>query len=253
MRLSRLLLTLVLLLSSLSTATAAELRAAVAANFLGTLQTLVATYEAETGHRINLSAGSSGALYAQIVNGAPFDLFFSADVQRAEALVNDGLALEDSRFTYAIGIPVLWSSKPDFLEAPETVLSSGNYRHLSITDPRTAPYGVAAQQILEHLGIWDTLNQQRRVIRAQTITQVYAQVASGAADLGFVALAQLQDGEGNMPGSHWIPPAEWFDPIAQQAVILKRARNKAVAQDFMDWLQGEQATRMIEAAGYTTP
>ncbi|MBK1673661.1 molybdate ABC transporter substrate-binding protein [Ectothiorhodospira shaposhnikovii] len=244
---------LFLLFTSITTASAAELRAAVAANFLGTLQTLTAAYEAETGHKINLSAGASGALYAQVVNGAPFDLFFSADTLRAETLVADGLALEDSRFTYAVGVPVLWSSREGYLNDPETLLRSGSYRFLSIADPRNAPYGVAARQILTGMGIWESLDRAGRLVRAQSIGQAYSQIASGAAELGFVALAQVKADDGTIPGSHWIPPAEWFDPIEQQAVILKRAVDMEVARDFMAWIRSPEAVRVIEAAGYSIP
>ncbi|MFP4080020.1 MAG: molybdate ABC transporter substrate-binding protein [Ectothiorhodospira sp.] len=248
-RFPRLLVTaLLLLLPPLATAT--ELRIATAANFLGTLQDLTARYEQQTGQRFRISSGSSGALYAQITHGAPFDLFFSADVLRARTLVDDDLAHEDSRFTYAEGVPVLWSSREDWLEDPEAVLTEGAYRSLSIPNPRNAPYGVAAQQILETLEVWDRLNEEGRLVRAQTITQVYAQTASGAAELGFVALSQIQDESGDIPGSHWIPPAEWFDPIEQQAVILKRAGDLERARDFMDWMRGEEAAGIIEAAGY---
>lgn len=234
-------------------ALAAEVRVAVAANFLGTLQTLASTYEARTGHPIAISSGSSGALYAQISNGAPFDVFFSADIARAQALVDNGLAVADSRYTYALGVPVLWSSQSDYLSDPEARLRNGRYRFLSIPDPRNAPYGVASQQILTQVGVWDTLNQAGRLVRAQTITQVYTQVASGAAELGFVALAQVQAEDGTIPGSYWIPPPEWFDPIEQQVVLLKRASDSEVAQDFIAWVRGDEARQLIEAAGYRTP
>ncbi|MBK1735022.1 molybdate ABC transporter substrate-binding protein [Halorhodospira abdelmalekii] len=245
-----LLVTALLLLFLPPLATATEMRIATAANFLGTLQELTARYEEQTGHRFAISSGSSGALYAQITNGAPFDLFFSADRLRAETLVSDGLAHEDSRFTYAVGVPVLWSSREGWLEDPETILTEGSYRFLSTADPRNAPYGVAAQQILESLGVWGRLNQEGRLVRAQNITQAYAQAASGAAELGFVALSQVKDASGNIPGSHWIPPAELFDPIEQQAVILKRVGDLEVARDFMAWMRGEDAARIIKAAGY---
>jgi molybdate transport system substrate-binding protein len=245
-----LLVTALLLLFLPPLATATEMRIATAANFLGTLQELTARYEEQTGHRFAISSGSSGALYAQISNGAPFDLFFSADVLRAETLVSDGLAYEDSRFTYALGVPVLWSSRENGLEDPEAVLTEGAYRFLSIPNPRNAPYGLAAQQILETLGVWDRLNAEGRLTSAQNLTQVYAQTASGAAELGFLALSQVKDESGNVPGSHWIPPAELFDPIEQQAVILKRVGDLEVARDFMAWIQGEDAARIIESAGY---
>lgn len=237
----------------ITTATAAELRAAVAANFLGTAQTLTAAYEEKTGHTIHISAGSSGALYAQISNGAPFDLFFSADARRPETLVTDGVALEETRFTYAVGVPVLWSSRTDYMDDPEALLRNGDFRFLTIADPRNAPYGVAAQQILAGVGVWDALNETGRLARAQSIGQAYSQVASGAAELGFVALSQVKADDGSIPGSHWIPSAALFEPIEQQAVILKQAADMDVAREFMAWMRSPEAVRVIEAAGYSVP
>ncbi len=233
-------------------AQAQELRAAVAANFLGTLQTLAERYEAVSGTRLVLSAGSSGALYAQIVNGAPFDLFLSADQERPEALERDGLSLTDSRFTYAEGIPVLWSPRPNVVDEDGAVLHGKTFRHLALADPRNAPYGAAAQQVLESIGAWHALNDQRRLVRAQSIGQAYNQVASGAAELGFVALTQVQQPDGSIPGSYWIPPGELYQPITQQAVILTRGNQQAAAA-FMDWMRSEEALTLIRAAGYRIP
>lgn len=231
-------------------ASAAELRVAVAANFLGTLQQLAALYEEETGDRVTLSAGSSGALYAQIVNGAPFDLFFSADAARPAALVEEGLADPASRFTYALGVPVLWSDSVMDMGDPRALLAGDSFRFLALADPRNAPYGVAAQQILTAFDLWDALDRDRRLVRGQTITQTYSQIASGAAELGFVALAQVKDADGRIAGSHWIPPAELYDPITQDVVMLARARNPDVARQFLDRIRSERATGIIEAAGY---
>ncbi|BAU56386.1 molybdenum ABC transporter [Halorhodospira halochloris] len=232
---------------------AAELRVASAANFLSTIKELAAQYEDQTGQQIRISSGSSGALYAQISNGAPFDLFFSADVKRAEALVDDGMAYADSRFTYALGIPILWSDREDWLEDPQETLRAGDFRFITIAEPRNAPYGAAAKQILSDLDLWQRFTQEGRIIRAQNLTQAYSHVASGAADLGFLALSQLKDKEGEIPGSFWRPPAELFSPIEQQAVILKRAEDHNAAREFTDWLRGDEARDMIEQAGYAIP
>ncbi|PMR73771.1 molybdate ABC transporter substrate-binding protein [Billgrantia endophytica] len=234
-------------------AQAGELRVAVAANFLGSMEQLAAEFEEQTGHDVIISSGSSGAFYAQIVNDAPFDVFFSADTQRPEALVNEGLAVDESRFTYAIGVPVLWSTHEDLVDAQGEVLSNGDYRYLSVADPQNAPYGLAAQQVLTELGLWDELTSQQRVVQAQTIGQAHSQIASGAAELGFVALAQVIQEDGDIPGSHWIPPAEYHDPIVQQAVILNTAQDQELAEEFMAWIQGPRATEVIEAAGYSVP
>ena len=250
-----LVLVLFLLLGSISsgTALAAELRVAVAANFLGTLQQLVALYEAHSEDRITLSAGSSGALYAQIANGAPFDLFFSADDVRTAALIDAGLADADSRVVYALGVPVLWTAADFDLSDPPALLASDRYRFLAIADPRNAPYGIAAQQILTQFDLWDALNRAGRLVRAQTLTQVYAQVASGAADLGFIALAQIKDSSAERTGNYWIPPEELYDPITQEAVLLTRTAHPEAARRFLDWIQSEPAIAVIEAAGYRIP
>lgn len=232
---------------------AGELRVAVAANFLGSMEQLAAEFEEQTDHQVIISSGSSGAFYAQIVNDAPFDVFFSADTQRPEALVNEGLAVDESRFTYAIGVPVLWSTHADLVDDQGEVLSSGDYRYLAVADPQNAPYGLAAQQVLTELGLWEELTSQQRVVQAQTIGQAHSQIASGAAELGFVALAQVIQEDGDIPGSHWIPPAEYHDPIVQQAVILNTAQDQALAEEFMAWIQGPRAIEVIEAAGYSVP
>lgn len=251
-QLKRLLLGLSLLWVTTASANA-ELRVAVAANFLGTMQELARHYRAHSGQSLMLSSGSSGAFYTQIHHGAPFDVFFSADSRRPERLVADGMALEASRFTYAVGVPVLWSSNPDRVDSNGTVLSQGDFRHLSIAEPRNAPYGAAAQQVLQEVGVWETLTQERRLIRAQSIGQAYSQVASGAAPLGFVALSQVKAEDGSIPGSYWIPPAKLYDPIAQQAVILTDTQDLQAAQDFLSWMRAPQATAIIEAAGYSVP
>jgi molybdate transport system substrate-binding protein len=241
---------LLLLLTSTQAAAAAELRVAVAANFYGTLQRLGAMYQEQTGHTLALSPGASGALYTQVVNGAPFDLFFSADPLRPEMLANAGYGVPESRFTYAIGLPVLWSTRDGFVDDTGEILKSYGFRFLAIAEPRNAPYGVAAQQVMTHLGVWDRLDSSSKLVRAQNIGQAYSQVASGAAELGFVALAQVREADGNVRGSYWIPPAEIYDPIIQQAIILQRASNMQAAQDFLAWMRGPEAIQIILAAGY---
>lgn len=247
----RIVLLVGLLLCGLSSvAMAAELRVAVAANFLGTLQQLAALYEEETGDRVTPSAGSSGALYAQIVNGAPFDLFFSADAARPAALVGEGLADPASRFTYALGVPVLWSAAVMDMSDPRALLAGDSFRFLALADPRNAPYGVAAQQILARFELWGALDRDSRLVRGQSIGQTYSQIASGAAELGFVALAQVQDADGRIAGSHWIPPAELYDPITQDVVMLTGARDPDAARRFLDWIRSDRAIGIITAAGY---
>lgn len=246
---------LLLILGAAPVKAAEPLSVAVAANFHGTLEELAARYEAEHGQRLRLSANSSGALYTQIRRGAPFVLFFSADAERPERLVAEGLALADSRFTYAHGVPVLWSARVGVVDAEAEVLREGDFRHLALAEPRNAPYGAVARQVLEALGLWEELAGERRLTRAGSIGQAYSQVASGAAPLGFVALSQVRREDGTIPGSHWFPPAELHEPVRQEAVILSRAeadpRTLEAARAFMAWLRGDEARAVIAAAGYT--
>ncbi|MHA7880964.1 MAG: molybdate ABC transporter substrate-binding protein [Saccharospirillum sp.] len=245
-------LTVVLLAGTLQAAE--PIRIAVAANFNGTLQKLTALYESQFDQAFIVSAGSSGALFAQIQQAAPFDVFFSADAARPQRLVADGLALDDSRMTYALGVPVLWSPDPDQVDDQGRVLLTGEFRHLSLAEPRNAPYGVAAQEVLTALGVWESLADERRLVRAQSIGQAYSQVASGAAPMGFVALAQVMGEDGSVPGSFWIPPDDYYSPIVQQAVILTNAGQEpqrlAAARAFMTWMRSDVASALIESAGY---
>jgi molybdate transport system substrate-binding protein len=245
----RLVATLTLALLS-TLAPAAEIKVAVAANFNGTLQRLAPLYAEASGHRLLLSPGSSGALTTQILNGAPFDVFLSADSARPARLEAEGLAVPGSQFVYALGVPVLWSASPDLVDSQGAVLRGDGFRHLAIAEPRNAPYGAAAQQILSGLGAWDRLVSAGRIVKGNSIGQTYSQVASGAAALGFVALAQIRTADG-IAGSHWVPPSALYAPIEQAAVALQRADDPAAAQHFLHWLRTDPAAhRVIEAAGY---
>lgn len=230
-------------------AQAAEIRVAVAANFQNTLQRLAVPYAERSGHRLSISAGASGALYTQIVNGAPFDVFLSADTERPERLETNGYAVAGTRFVYAYGVLVLWSARPGVVDAAGAVLERGNYRHLAIADPRLAPYGQAAEEVLRSRGLFESLNAAGRIVRGKSIGQTYGQTASGAAELGFVALAQVHT-ENGIAGSHWLPPRESYTPIGQSAVLLKGAAQPDAARDFLAWLRSPEARAVIEQAGY---
>jgi len=233
-----------------ATGQAADIKAAVAANFTGTLQRLSELYESETGTKVVVSSGSSGALYAQITNGAPFDVFFSADTERPEKLEAEGNAVAGSRFTYAVGVPVLWSTDAKLVDDQGKVLSEPEkFRHLAIAEPRNAPYGAAAQEVMQHLGVWDKIESSGKLVKGQSIGQTHSQIATGAAELGFVALSQVKKPEG-ISGSWWIPPSNMYTPIAQQVVLLKQSDNKAAAEKFLAWMKGEKARAVIEQDGY---
>ena len=244
----RLLLILALVLSA-ACAQAAQIRVAVAANFHGTLQQLAERFAAHSGHRLVISAGASGALATQIANGAPFDVFLSADGERPRWLEERGLAVAGTRFVYARGVLVLWSPREGVVDADAAVLTTGSFRHLALADPRLAPYGAAAEQVLRARGVFEQLDAARRLVRGQSIGQTWSQVASGAAELGFVALSQVRR-DGVVPGSHWIVPRELHAPIEQAAVLLAGAAEPDAARDFLAWLRGDEARALIEAAGY---
>lgn len=251
--LARIWICLALLLAA-PAALAAELHVAVAANFLGTLQQLSSEYQHRIGDHVVASAGSSGQLYAQIEQGAPFDLFLSADSERPRRLEAEHLIVPGSRFTYALGTLVLWSARPGFIDRDGKRLRSGDYRYLAIADPSSAPYGAAARIVLMRTGLWPRLGSTHKLVVGESITQTYQFVASGSAELGFVARSQVVDTTGNIPtGSYWVPPQSLYPPVEQEAVVLARSAVPAPAQAFSRWLRTDPAARaIIKAAGYGT-
>jgi molybdate transport system substrate-binding protein len=252
MRTSLLRLALALALTlAVSPSQAEPLRVAVAANFFGPLQKLAVLFEQASGNQLLISSGSSGQLYAQIRQGAPFDVFLSADTDKPQLLESAGLTLPGSRFTYAVGALVLWSAKPGLVDPGGRVLRQQQYHLLAIADPKTAPYGAAAQQVLVRLGLWDALNQQHRLVTGQDITQAWQFAASGNAELAFVALSQVIDAHGHISGSSWRVPQDQYDRIDQAGVILAHTAVRGTAQAFMAWLQRDPAAlAAIRAAGY---
>lgn len=237
-----------MLVLAASLAHAAEVRVAVAANFVGTLDALGKAFQAGSGHTLLVSSGSTGKLYAQIRNGAPYDVLLAADAEHPQRLEQERLAVPGSRFTYARGQLVLWSRDPGRVDADAKVLRTGSFRHLAIANPLTAPYGTAAQQALQHLGLWQTLAP--RLVRGEDIGQTFQFVQSGNAELGFVALTQIQQLKAGARGSWWLVPANLYDPIEQQGVLLARAKDNAAARAFLAFLQGQRAREIIQANGY---
>lgn len=227
---------------------AKEIHIAVASNFTHTMKEIAQRYEAKSGVKVTLVFGSTGKLYAQIRNGAPFDAFFAADVKRPERLDNDGIALPGSRFTYAVGKIVLWSPKPDIVDTDGRVLKTGNFRHLALANPIFAPYGQAAEQIMQKRGVWETL--QNRLVMGENISQAFHFVYSGAANLGFVAYSQVKCLDNSEKGSFWIPPQSLYDPIEQQAVLLK---DNAATREFLAFIKSKKARKIIQKFGYDTP
>lgn len=220
---------------------------AVAANFADPAKRLAEDFGVQTGHSLKISTGSTGQLYAQITNGAPFDVFLSADAARPEKLEQVGFAVAGSRLTYALGKLVLWRpGTTPINERAEAILSDPQFRFLAIANPDLAPYGAAARETLQARGLWDSL--KGRLVFGQNIGQTHALVATGNAEIGFVALAQIKDS--NATESYWLVPEKDHQPISQDAVLLTRARDNAAARAFMDYLKSPRARQIIAGFGY---
>jgi molybdate transport system substrate-binding protein len=238
------LLPLLLLCTGATLADTATL--AVASNFTPTLRQLAQLFEQNSGHELRISSASTGKLYAQITHGAPFDLFLAADTERPVRLERSGLTLPGSRLTYALGRLALWAPRIDGEPDPAHLLRSYQFEHLSLANPKTAPYGMAAQQTLQYMGLWEDLKP--RLVRGENVGQAYQFVDSGAAQLGFVALSQLASQ--TVPGYIWQVPSGFHQPIRQQAVLLKQADGNTAARDFWTFLQSPPARRLIQEQGY---
>ncbi|MCX2779721.1 molybdate ABC transporter substrate-binding protein [Microbulbifer thermotolerans] len=226
------------------------MRVAVASNFTPAMKEIAAEFEKSTGHRVILSFGSSGKFYAQIKNGAPFQLFFSADTAKPEALEREGFTVPGSRFTYAIGGLVLWSASSDLLSDGISVLREGTYNRLALANSKLAPYGVAAEEVLHNLGLQKST--QAKWVRGENIAQTYQFVASGNAELGFVALSQVMHNGRIDTGATWIVPSHLYHPIRQDAVLLSGS-NSAAAAAFLRFVRGDKARAIIRSYGYRLP
>ncbi|MBF0246494.1 MAG: molybdate ABC transporter substrate-binding protein [Alphaproteobacteria bacterium] len=225
---------------------AGEVRLAVASNFIEPVNALARRFQDETGHHVVVSTGSTGKLYAQITNGAPFDVFLAANEREPQRLEQDGLAAPGSRFTYALGRLALWCREADGPETAKRCLNINTTR-LAIANPRLAPYGQAARQVLAALSLQDAL--QGRIVSGENISQTYQMVWSGNVPVGFVALSQVL-GQDELMGAYWPVPPQLHAPIAQQAVLLSRAKGDAAAEAFMAFLQGPDADAVIRGFGY---
>jgi molybdate transport system substrate-binding protein len=228
-----------------ASAFAGETKVAVAANFTEPAKEIAAKFEAKTGDKVVLSFGSSGQFYTQIANGAPYEVFLSADSERPTKAEADGLAVAGSRFTYATGRLVLWSKTPGLIDAKGAVLAKGGFEKLSIADPKAAPYGLAAVETLTKLKLYDTLKP--KIVQGSSITQAFQYVQTGAAEVGFVALSQVINETG---GSRWLVPAADHTPIDQQAVLLKTGADNATAKAFLQYLKSKDAKAIIKRYGY---
>jgi molybdate transport system substrate-binding protein len=237
-------LSILLVLAALlpSAARAETISVAVAANFTGVAEQLAPLFKAETGHEVSYSFGSTGQLYAQITQGAPFQVFLAADAQRPSLAVSEGLGVAGTVFTYALGSLALYGATMDVGDG-EAVLHAGDFDKLAIADPMAAPYGQAALETLERLAVLEPI--EPKLVTGENIGQTLQFVESGSAELGFVAASQVL----GKPGI-WLVPQEYYTLIRQDAVLLRTGENSGAAQAFMDFLQGETARAVIEASGY---
>jgi molybdate transport system substrate-binding protein len=232
-------------------AMADEAQVAVAANFAEPARRLGERFSQATGHKLAISSGSSGKFYAQIKNGAPFDLLLSADDTTPGRLEQDKLAVPGTRFTYAIGKLVLWSPKAGLVDDKGEVLRGKSFNRLAIANPRLAPYGAAAKQTMEKLAVWQAL--QGRLVQGENIAQTFQFVSSGNADLGFVALSQIRE-PGRVPeGSYWLVPAAFHHPLKQDAVLLAPGTGNSAARAFLQYLASAPTRELIRAYGYDLP
>jgi len=227
---------------------AEEIRVAVASNFTDTLSSIARRFEATTNHKVTLISGSTGKHYAQIKNGAPFDAFFAADIRRPELLENEGVALPGSRFAYALGKVVLWSPETGYVDPEGRILESSEFRYLAIANPKLAPYGKAAQEILQARRLWGRLGG--RLVRGENIGQTFQFVKTGNAELGFVAYSQVKRPSQPVEGTFWKVPQSLYTPIEQQAVLLK---DSVAARAFLSFVRSREALKIIHDYGYDTP
>jgi len=231
---------------ALTSARADEVQVAVAANFAGPMQKIAAAFEQSTGHKVRQTSGATGKFYAQIRAGAPFEILFAADDETPAKLEHEGAGVAGSRFTYAIGKLVLWSSKPNIVDDKGDVLKKGGFNHLAIANPKLAPYGLAATETIKAMGLTDALTS--KYVVGENIAQTHQFVATGNAELGFVALSQVID---NKTGSSWIVPAGMYSPIRQDVILLNNGKGKAGAEALLKFMKTDAAKAVISASGYS--
>jgi molybdate transport system substrate-binding protein len=224
-----------------------EVSVAVAANFTAPMKQIAAEFEKDSGHKVIASFGSTGKFYAQIKNGAPFEVLLTADDETPTKLIKENTAVAGSQFTYAIGKLVLWSAKPGLVDGAGDVLKKGGFAHIALADPKLVPYGAAATEAMKAMGVFDSL--QAKIVTAENIAQAHQFVSSGNSELGFVALSQVLK-DGKIEGSSWLVPANLYKSIRQDAVILKKGKGKPAAEALMNYLKGDKAKAVIKSFGY---
>lgn len=236
---------------AMSMATAETVQVAVAANFTVPMQKIASEFEKESGHKAQLAFGATGKFYAQISNGAPFEVLLAADDETPTRLAKEGLGLAGSQFTYALGRLVLWSPQAGVVDAQGQVLKQGQFRHLALANPKTAPYGLAAVETLQRLGVYERV--QARLVQGENIAQTHQFVSSGNAELGFVALSQVWRDGALLGGSAWVVPERWHSPLRQDAILLTSGRNNPAATALLAYLKTDKVKLMLRSFGYELP
>ena len=229
-------------------ASAADVSVAVAANFAMPMQKIATAFAQETGHKAVVSLGSTGHFYTQIKNGAPFEVLLAADAATPQRLEKEGMSVPGSRFTYAVGRLVLWSSDAGRVDAQAEVLRKGDFQKLAIANPKLAPYGAAAVEVMTRMGVMSSV--QSRLVQGDNIAQTYQFVATDNAQLGFVALSQVMVDGRIGRGSAWVVPAHWHAPLQQDAVLLSRGQGHDAARALLTYLKSDKARAIIKSHGY---
>ncbi len=229
-------------------ALAGEVQVAVAANFAGPFQKIAAEFAAQTGHKAVVATGSTGKFYTQIQQGAPFEVLIAADDETPQKLIAEGLGVKGEAFTYAIGKLVLWSAKPGLVDDQGAVLKKGSFEHLALANPKVAPYGAAGVETLKALGLYEAVAP--KIVQGDNIAQAQQFVATGNAELGFVALAQVAPPDKPVVGSYWLVPPKLYTPIQQDAVLLSKGAANPAAKALMAYLRGDAAKAVIKSYGY---
>jgi molybdate transport system substrate-binding protein len=238
---------LVVVSTAVTPAFAEQALVAIAANFIPPFHEIAIEFETASGHTLRVAAGASGTFYAQIKNGAPFDVFVSADMERPKLLEDEGLGVKGSRFTYAKGRLVLWSPDAELVKGEET-LRSKTFKRLAIANPKTAPYGLAAMQAMQKLELWESLQPQ--IVMGENLGQTMGFVESGNAELGFLAFSQVMDQKIKAKGSRWDVPSNLHEPIKQDVILLRKGKDNPAAKALMEFVRGPQAKKIIERYGY---
>lgn len=241
-------LTLALACFASTTVLADTVQVAVASNFAGALEQIATAFARDTGHKAEISSGATGKFYAQIKNGAPFDVLLAADETTPAKLITEGVAQKGSDFTYAIGKLALWSAKPNYVDREGKILKTGNFSHLAVANPKTAPYGAAAMAVLKRMGLLEKL--EPRFVQGENIAQTQQFITTGNAELGFVAVSQILKDGVLTSGSAWMIPENLHSPLRQNAALLEKAKDNEAAKALLKYLKSEPARKIIKSLGY---